>query len=299
MKQQYFAAEGQPGLTASKAQRLCVWANKAMMEDEAQLTSINFITESETCITKPNEAIITVVGDRKFDFNEEIEHMIALTSLMSWLHEAINEKERLTNKLNAISLEDWADMQGLKVPVCPQRSGRRVTKEDVINSWPADKLAHYYKLKNICAILHKVCGPDSTYERAIERVLWANKNPKAKSWHGELLYVTSYDPSVDIQRVLYQFKQYQRRHSDVQSELNALEYEAEAEAKRQTAENLKQYERDLEQYTIDLSEIRGKFEQWCLEESEKIRKLKIRVPENLMKIFNEVRSMGTEAVDVD
>jgi len=299
MKQQYFAAEGQPGLTASKAQRLCVWANKAMMEDEAQLASINFITESETCITKPKEAIFTVIGDTKYDFNNEIEHMIALTSLMSWLHEAINEKERLTEKLDSVSLDDWADMQGLKVPICPNRIGRRVTKQEVIDAWPADKLARYYKLKNICAILHKVCGPDSTFERAIKRALWANKNPKAKSWHGELLYVTSYDPSVDIQKLVYQFKQYQRRHSDAQSELNALEYEAEAEAKRQTAENLKQYERDLEQYTIDLSEIRGKFEQWCLEESEKIRKLKIRIPDNLMSIFHEVRTMGTEAVDVD
>jgi len=299
MKQQYFAAEGQPGLTASKAQRLCVWANKAMMEDEAQLASINFVTQNETCINNPNEAIVTVVGDTKYDFNEEVEHMIALTSLMSWLHEGIDEKERLTNKLNAIGLDEWADMQGLEVPVCPNRSGRRVTKQDIIDAWPADKLARYYKLKNVCAILHKVCGPDSTYERAIKQALWTKKNPRSKSWHGELLYVTTFNPSVNIEELLRQFKQYQRRHSDAQSELNAMEYEAEAEAKRQTAENLKQYERDMEQYTIDLAEIRGKFEQWSLEESEKIRKLKIRIPENLMKVFNEVRSMGTEAVDVD
>ena len=105
--------------------------------------------------------------------------------------------------------------------------------------------------------------------------------------------------ALNIQQLLHQFKKYQRRHSDVQSELNALEYEAEAEAKRQTAENLKQYERDMEQYTIALAEMRGKFEQWNLEESEKIRKLKIRIPDNLMSIFHEVRTMGTEAVDVD
>ena len=298
MRKNFFAAEGQPGLSASKAQRLCVWASKAMMEDEVQISSINFVTERESCVNNPRESICTVVGDTAYEFDHEIEHMVALTSLLSWLHEGINEKDHLNNKVQAFDLDSWAALKGLQVPEYPVRDSR-VTPEDILEEWPADKVARYYKLKNTCAILHKICGKDSAYEIAFKRMLRALKNPRQKSWHGELLYVTEYDPSVDPQRVKLVFDRYQKQHSDAQSELNSLDYELEQAAKARNAASLDKYRKELSAYQVAVEQLRNDFEEWKAAELEKVQKLKIRIPDNLMSIFNEVRNFGTDSVDVE
>ena len=118
---QYFASEGQKGLTMDKAQRICTWADKAMMEAKSKINSINFVSEAKQLIgiAAPLE---TVIGDTQYDFTEEIRLMIDCTSLMSWLHEAIKAKESLTKELRALTVRSWCASKGVELPAMPDNS---------------------------------------------------------------------------------------------------------------------------------------------------------------------------------
>lgn len=303
----YFAEEGKPGLSMDKAQRLCVWAEKMMMDAKAAISSVNFVSEKE--ISLDNEELVTVIGDTKISFDKEIQDMIALTSLMSWLHEAIKVKSELNDKISDLTIEEWADSNDIKLPDYPNKPTReRVRRradnpdehiESFIDKWEPEKIVRYYRLKNTCAILHKLVGQDAPYEAAIKRLLEIAKKPREKSWHGDKLYVSEFTPSVELEAAIEQFKKYQMQHSQAQSELNAMKYELEQMRLQHKAKSRDKDAAALIAYEKEMGIKRGQFEAYRDQEMEKVRKLKIRIPENLMGIFNAVRSMGQEPIDVD
>lgn len=302
----YFAEEGKPGITADKAQRLCVWAEKMMMDAQAAISSVNFVGEKE--ITLDHEELVTVIGDTQISFDKEIKNMIALTSLMSWLHEAIKAKTELTQEVYGMKLEDWAKKNGIEIPESPEylrptRARRDEWFEEItlkrMAKWEPEKVARFYRLQNTCAILHKLVGQDSPYENAIKRLLEITKKPREKSWHGDKLYVTEFTPSVDVDAAIKQFSIYQQQHSQAQSELNALKYELEQDLKQYLAQERAENHEQFNSFNEKMHALENEFAAYFAQETEKVRKLKIRIPENLMDIFNAVRSMGQEPIDVD
>ena len=309
-EKKFFAGEGQKGLTMDKAQRICTWADKAMMEAKARIASINFVSESKQLIgvVAPLE---TVIGDTQYDFTEEIRLMIDCTSLMSWLHEAIKAKETLTKELRALTVRSWCASKGIELPSHPDgfcatysRGGYvpevlEEYKAKVLETWEPDKLSRFYRLKNTCAILHQVCGADSAYERAVKRLLDIQKKPLGEVWRGEKLYVTKYTASVPSDRAISKFHAYQQQHSDAQSELNALKYELEESAKALIAQDMQKAEEEMRIYDAQMAYASAEFQKFYLEESKRIQQLKIRVPDNLMSIFNRIRNMGKAEIDVE
>ena len=302
----YFAAESQPGLTMDKAQRLCVWADKMMMDAQAAISSINFVSEKE--ISLNDGELVTVIGDRQLSFDKEIKTMIALTSLMSWLHEAIKIKSELNSAACGQTIEEWAAANGIVMPESPTPRRDRIRRsimesevyqESFINMWEPEKVARYYRLKNTCAILHKLVGEDAPYETAIKRLLEISKKPREKSWHGDKLYVTEFTPSVDVESAIEQFNKYQLQHSQAQSELNAMKYELNQLILRHNSNSRNEFKEKYALYEKEMVSLRHQYEAHREQEIEKVRKLKIRIPENLMGIFNAVRSMGQEPIDVD
>lgn len=306
----YFAEEGQPGLTMDKAQRLCVWADKMMMDAQAAISSVNYVGEKE--ITYNHKEMVTVIGDSQISFDKEIKNMIALTSLMSWLHEAIKAKDELKNDIYNEMEESWARRMHIKYPInpgSPRRRRRRITngQEDldkeytaiILDQWEPEKVARYYRLQNTCAILHKLVGEDAPYETAIKRLLEISKKPREKSWHGEKLYVTEFTPSVDVETAIKQFNAYQMQHSQAQSELNVLKYELEQEVKQYARNKAAEQKAKYDAYLKEIEEFDNQFIAYRSQKLEEVRRLKIRIPENLMDIFNAVRSMGQEPIDVD
>ena len=301
----YFAEEGKPGITMDKAQRLCVWADKMMMDAQAAISSVNFVGEKE--ITFNRKELVTVVGDSQICFDEEIKNMIALTSLMSWLHEAINAKKTLVQNAFNLTIEDWAKENGIEIPERPTvRLRRRIRRDEhdeyvlqFMSKWEPEKVARYYRLQNTCAILHKLVGEDAPYETAIKRLMEITKKPRVKSWHGEKLYVTEFTPSVDVEAAFKQYKAYQWQHSQAQSELNALKSELEQDKKRYEAQIFQKGKEEYAAYNDKMHAIESEFSAVFAQRIDEAQKLKIRIPENLMDIFNTVRSMGQEPIDVD
>lgn len=310
MNNQYFSGEGQKGLTMDKAQRICTWADKAMMEAKSKISSINFVSEAKQLIgiAAPLE---TVIGDTQYDFTEEIKLMIECTSLMSWLHEAIKAKETLSKELRALTVRSWCASNGVELPSVPD--GFRATyarggyvpeileeyKEKVLQTWEPDKLSRYYRLKNTCAILHQVCGADSAYEHAVKKLLDIKKKPLGETWRGEKLYVTKYTASVPSDKAIAKFNAYQQQHSDAQSELNSLKYELEETAKVLIAQDMQKAEDEMRTYDAQMAYASAEFQRFFAEESKRIQQLKIRVPDNLMPIFNRIRNMGKTEIDVE
>ena len=309
-EKKFFAGEGQKGLTMDKAQRICTWADKAMMEAKARISSINFVSESKQLIgvVAPLE---TVIGDTQYDFTEEIRLMIDCTSLMSWLHEAIKAKESLTKELRALNVRSWCASKGIELPSHPDgfcatysRGGYvpevlEEYKAKVLETWEPDKLSRYYRLKNTCAILHQVCGADSAYEQAIKRLLSIQKKPLGETWRGERLYVTKYTTSVPSAKAIAKFNAYQQQHSDAQSELNSMKYELEESAKVLIAQDMQRAEEEMRVYDAQMAYASAEFQRFFAEESKRIQALKIRVPDNLMSIFNRIRNIGKAEIDVE
>ena len=144
-----------------------------------------------------------------------------------------------------------------------------------------------------------MCGADSAYEQAIKRLLSIQKKPLGETWRGEKLYVTKYTASVPSAKAIAKFNAYQQQHSDAQSELNSMRYELEESAKALIAQDMQKAEEEMRIYDAQMAYASAEFQKFYLEESKRIQQLKIRVPDNLMSIFNRIRNMGKAEIDVE
>ena len=91
----------------------------------------------------------------------------------------------------------------------------------------------------------------------------------------------------------------QQQHSQAQSELNAMKDELEQEVRHRNVLSRASYTEALAIYNEKMAIMREKFKASREQEMEEVSKLRIRIPENLMDIFNAVRSMGKEPIDAN
>lgn len=292
----FFKKEGEEGvaLTSTSANHIANLAKEYIQSVETRLNNICFFNAEIALIGSVGGASTIQTGETSEVLNNLqslLEGVAQAKSLIAWLREGIKAKESLMKGLQTTSLEDWREENGLTSPETPNR-GHVLTEIEYYASLPIKERNRYYQLETEAAVLGKYIHPDGHLSDARKELRDKLQHPHKVDGSGRDALIYTYTPTVNVAEVDNVFFELQKKHREIQAQLNAMKYSCEQAINDSTNKVNTEYMIALQKYQAELKDVLGAFKTWKDEKSQEYSKLKIVVPNSLLGIYNIINSLG-------
>lgn len=291
----FFKKEGEEGvaLTSTSANHIANLAKEYIQSVETLLNNICFFNIEVALVGSTGANIIQTGGTSEVLNNLQslLGGIAQAKSLIAWLREGIKAKENLMKDLQNIGLEDWCKENGLAYPEAPKR-GHVLTEVEYYASLPIKERNRYYQLETEAAVLGKYIHPDGHLSDARKELKDKLQHPHEVDGKGRDALIYTYTPTVNVAEVDNVFFELQKKHREVQAQLNAMKYNCEQAINESTSKVNTEYMIASQKYQAELKDILGAFKTWNDEKSQEYSKLKIVVPNSLLGIYNTINSLG-------
>lgn len=298
MNNVYFANEGMTSTTANYYANIAKEFQNAAME---RLNNVKFFQTSVAVIGSTAKQLMSAGTSDLASIKEDLKTVASMNAFCAWVREAIKEKDNQMTQLQRITIEAWADNQGIALPVRPEypHDPASFTEQDVINTWDINKRNKYLRLEAFASTIGKYIHLEGTYNKARKKAHTALNNPITKEGTGRdmILYYT--EPSVSIADVDALFMSLQDAHRGYEKELNQMKAEIKESVNSLTQQACQQHQIDYDAwreasqaYNASWAAIRTQFNAWKAAELEKLSKLKIAIPETLKATFKFLKEIG-------
>lgn len=292
---------GNEGLTSTSANYYANVAQEMIQAAAERLNSVRFYQVFVASIGGGEKQLMTV-GQTSLDFiKDDLEKSAEMNSFCAWVREAIKKKEELISYTTACSIEKWARENNVEIPEQPQYpdSPIKADEKEVMDSWDANKRNKYLRLEAFASTYGKYIHPKGAFSKARKEVHAAENCPIYKEGSGRDLILYYQDPTIEVEKVDNMFMSLQDTYRSYEKELNALKAELKEEVNKlsntqeqEYREKMAEFKAKYDKYTSELGELRSRFNSWKTSEMERISKLKIALPKNLLDIFEEIRRQG-------
>lgn len=281
-------------LSSTSANHLANLAKEYIQGVETQLNNICFFNAEVALIGSVGGASTIQTGVSSEVLNNlqsMLEGIAQAKSLIAWLREGIKAKENLMKDLQTISLEDWCKENGVVNLVAPSY-GHVLTEEEYYASLPIKERNRYYQLETEAAVFGKYIHPDGHLSDARKELKNKLQHPHEIDGRGRDSLIYTYIPTIDVAEVDNVFFELQKKHREVQAQLNAMKYSCEQAINESTNKVNTEYVAASQKYQAELKDILGTFKAWKDEKTQEYSKLKIVIPHSLMGIYNTINSLG-------
>lgn len=287
---QYFADNG---LTSTSANHVSNLAKEYVNDLQAKLNATRFYDTYIQIIgeTSKTKSAYAITHDNFEKIESNLKKIFRSNSLIAWFREGIKYKESLIEKVKGLVFPEWLMYQEIEMPARPHAS-HEITKEEIINAWEPEKKQRYLSLNAKASTFGKFIHQDGPYSNARKDLNKKLNNPTDIKGSGHDTIVYTYAPEYSADEVDDLFFKLQAEYRDVQKELNALIYEAESEVKETNLKQDEEYLALLKDYNKKEIELSKQFSIWRQEQSSKIQKLKIKVPDSLKDVYDEINGLG-------
>lgn len=291
----FFKKEGEEGvaLTSTSANHIANLAKEYIQGVETQLNNVCFFNAEVSLVGSTGASIIQTGGTSEVLNNLQslLEGVAQAKSLIAWLREGIKAKENLIKDLQNIGLEGWCNENGLAYPEAPSR-GHVLTEVEYYASLPIKERNRYYQLETEAAVFGKYIHPNGHLSDARKELKDKLQHPHEVDGKGRDALIYTYTPTVNVAEVDNVFFELQKKHREVQAQLNAMKYSCEQAINESTSKVNSEYMVASQKYQARLKEILGAFKTWNDEKSQEYSKLKIVIPNSLLGIYNTINSLG-------
>lgn len=159
-------------------------------------------------------------------------------------------------------------------------------------SLPIKERNRYYQLETEAAVLGKYIHPDGHLSDARKELKDKLQHPHKVDGRGRDALIYTYTPTVDVAEVDNVFFELQKKHREIQAQLNAMKYSCEQAINESTNKVNTEYMAASQKYQAELKDVLGAFKTWKDGKSQEYSKLKIVVPNSLLGIYNTINSLG-------
>lgn len=291
----FFKKEGEEGvaLTSTSANHIANLAKEYIQGVETQLNNVCFFNAEVSLVGSTGASIIQTGGTSEVLNNLQslLEGVAQAKSLIAWLREGIKAKENLMKDLQNIGLEGWCNENGLAYPEAPSR-GHVLTEVEYYASLPIKERNRYYQLETEAAVFGKYIHPNGHLSDARKELKDKLQHPHEVDGKGRDALIYTYTPTVFVAEVDNVFFELQKKHREVQAQLNAMKYSCEQAINESTSKVNTEYMIASQKYQARLKEILGAFKTWNDEKYQEYSKLKIVIPNSLLGIYNTINSLG-------
>ena len=292
----FFKKEGEEGvaLTSTSANHIANLAKEYIQGVETQLNNICFFN-TEVALVGSTGGASTIQTGESLEVLDSLQSLLdgvaQAKSLIAWLREGIKAKENLMKDLQTISLEGWCKENGIAKPEAPNY-GHVLTEIEYYISLPIKERNRYYQLETEAAVLGKYIHPDGYLSDARKELKDKLQHPHKVDGKGRDALIYTYTPTVNVAEVDNVFFELQKKHREIQAQLNAMKYNCEQAINESTNKVNTEYMAASQKYQAELKDVLGAFKTWKDEKSQEYSKLKVVIPHSLMGIYNTINSLG-------
>ncbi len=287
---------GEQGLSSTSADFIANLAKEMLRKDESRIGNINFVCEQISAFTNPVKSDVSIgMGeDEVRNIPAIMERIMRLKSLIAWLREAIKAKERLLKEVEDMEIggKGWDELGLGEEPKMPHSTCNEMTKDDYMAKLSIADRNKMYSLQTKAAVLGKILHKDGALETARERLYSIMTKPREVESKGLNNIIHYYEPSVDSAVVDEVYFKLSAEYREAQASLNAYLHDMEAAIKQSKIDNVRSYLHEEEEWNRKMSLLHTKLTAWKAEESRRIGKLKIVIPNSLRPIYEEVQKVG-------
>lgn len=251
----FFANEDTEGvkLSSTSANHIANLAKEYIQGVETQLNNICFFNTEVALVGSVGGASTIQTGETSEVLNylqPMLEAVAHAKSLIAWLREGIKAKENLMKDLQNIGLEDWCKENGLTYPEAPNR-GHVLTEVEYYASLPIKERNRYYQLETEAAVLGKYIHPDGHLSDARKELKDKLQHPHKVDGKGRDALIYTYTPTVNVAEVDNVFFELQKKHREVQAQLNAMKYSCEQAINESTSKMDSEYMVASQKYLVE------------------------------------------------
>ena len=297
MKENVFL--GNEGLTSTSANHYCNIAQECIQADTERLEGIK-LYQTTICSIVGGEPKLMSVGCNTIDFmDSSLKRIAEMNSFCAWVREALKKKEALINFIkNEASFEEWAKNNGIEIPKAPQAPAyiQPAKEEEIFDTWDMDKRNKYLMLEAFASTYGKYIHPKGAFSKARKSLHQVINSPIYKEDSGRDLIIYNRTPTIDVDFVDSEFMRIQNIYRQYEKELNAMKAELRETLNKVNLERentyrtlTEEHKAKFDSYCSELASIKSKFNAWKISECEKISKLKIVLPEELLDTFKELK----------
>ena len=292
----FFKKEGEEGvaLTSTSSNHIANLAKEYIQGVETQLNNICFFNVEVALVGSTGGASTIQKGETSEVLNNLqslLEGVAQAKSLIAWLREGIKAKESLMKDLQNISLEDWCEENEIAKPEAPNY-GHVLTEIEYYASLPIKERNRYYQLETEAAVLGKYIHPDGYLSDARNELKDKLQHPHKVDGKGRDALIYTYTPTASTALIDNVFFELQKKHREIQAQLNAMKYNCEQAINESTNKVNTEYMTALQKYQAELKDVLGAFKTWKDEKSQEYSKLKVVIPNSLLGIYNTINSLG-------
>lgn len=294
----FFASEGEKGMTSTSANKLANLAKERNREDMLLIQNVRFYNEVMTLLVNPSEKVVLSEGlkgsQEEFDkLRKALRRTARFNAFISWVREAISAKEALIQEVNETGVKPWCKNKGVDYPKEPDNDVDSSMHQSLSAAQATiDEMARYFTNQSLASVLGQAIHPDRPIDEARRKLIEATMTPSKTEGFGKDTVIKTKEATATPDSVtdFYMALQSEWRHAE--AAVN------EANGKWQTADRerflelVKDYNARMREYEIAVSKIKADWEQWKLEETKRLGKLKIRIPGSLQSVLDELLALG-------
>lgn len=284
--------EGEVALTSTSANHIANLAKEYIQTIESGLNNVSFYKTEVALIGGDNNVIQEGWKSERLDEVTPALQNVALSkSLIAWLREGIKAKEALMEKLKNLSFEQWCKDNNVEAPVSPDY-GHVLTEDEYYDSLPIKERNRYYQLETEAAVIGSYIHPSGRLSNARGALKDKIQRPHAVDGEGRDALIYTYTPTVTVESVETLFFELQKKHREVQAQLNAMKHSCEQAINESTQKVNTEYNAATLEYKAKLKETIGLYKEYKDNKSKEYRELKIVIPKSLLGIYNTINSLG-------
>lgn len=272
-------------LTSTSANHIANIAKESVQNWEAELENLQFYdTNMQLAIEPGNISNQIEYGVKNVSHYPDLLTKISKAkSLIAWLREGIKAKEAMIAEIDDLELKDYFN----EIPESPKKQDP-LTEKEYYASLPIKERNRYYQLEATAAVIGKFIHPDGAFAKARKALKDKNLKPKKVDGIGRDSVIYSFLPTISMKEVDDMFFTLQRRHREVQAELNTIKYACKEAIHKSKQAVIKEYEIQREEYHKKMDLLYTQFCKYQEQETNRIGKLKIVIPDSLVDIYKEI-----------
>lgn len=283
---------GSEGITITSANHLANLAKESVRQLEQELRDFSFVDEKISLLITSTQARQTKIGLQKVDDIEpKLRRIGHMNAFIAWAREAIKEKEEQTELLRLGGFDAWHKKIYGDVPELPRKQSKDY-KQEVLNEMSIKDLNEYYQLEAEVAVIGKFIHPNGPYSVAREDLLKKMSNPISTTLSGSDTIVREYSPSIGLVEVDGLFFQLQSKHRELNAQLNQIKYAIDQKVLEKDMADRSKYESELNEFIKQRDLRMNEFEKFKTSELERIKKLKVVIPDAHKEVFEYLKELG-------
>lgn len=294
----FFASDGEKGMTTTSANKLANLAKERNREDMLLIQNVRFYNEVMTLLVNPAEKVVLSEGlkgsQEEFEkLNQALLRIARFNAFISWVREAITAKEELIQAVNDTSIKTWCKIQGIELPGEPQNDvNDNMETSRAAAQASIDEMARYFINQSVASVLGQAIHPDGPIDEARRTLIEATMTPSKTEGYGKDTVIKTKEATAtaDAVTTFYMTLQSEWRHTE--AAVNEAKGKWQLADKERFIELVNYYHARLREYELAVSKIKADWEEWKLEETKRLGKLKIRVPSALQIVLNELLALG-------